>query len=85
MILRLIKDLGKRMDKQSEKFEVLSRVRKYKEQPELKNLITKMSNTLGETKDTLNEAEEQISDLEGSSGNHYHRTEQRKKNKKKRG
>ena len=47
MIVKMIQELGKRMDAQSEKLqEDFNRVRKYKEQPEMKNTIIEMKNTL---------------------------------------
>ena len=56
MIVKMLKELERRMDKQSD--------RKYKEEPEIKNTITKMKNTLEGINCRLNDKEEQISELE---------------------
>ena len=42
MIIKMIQELGRRMDAQSKKSEVFKRVRKYKQKPDLKNIITEM-------------------------------------------
>ena len=60
------------MDAQGEKLEVFNRVRKYNEQPEMKNVITEMKNTLEGINNRLNDTEEWISELEDSNGNHCH-------------
>ena len=65
MIVKMIHELGRRMDSQSEKLrEIFNRVRNYKEQPELKNIITEMNQTLEEFNSRINEVEEWISRLE---------------------
>ena len=65
MIVKMIHELGRRMDSQSEKLrEIFNRVRNYKEQPELKNIITEMNKTLEEFNSRINEVEEWISGLE---------------------
>ena len=65
MIIKMIHELGRRMDSQSEKLrEIFNRVRNYKEQPELKNIITEMNKTLEEFNSRINEVEEWISGLE---------------------
>ena len=65
MIVKMIHELGRRMDSQSEKLrEIFNRVRNYKEQPELKNIITEMNQTLEEFNSRINEVEEWISGLE---------------------
>ena len=46
IIINLIKELGRRMCATSETLEVSNRVRKCEKQPEMKNAITKMENTL---------------------------------------
>ena len=46
------------MDAQSKKLEVFNKVRKYKEQPDLKTTISEMKNTLERIKSRLNHAEE---------------------------
>ena len=47
IIMKMFQELGKRTDAQSKKLQkVFNKVRKYKEQPELKNAITKMKNKL---------------------------------------
>ena len=47
IIMKMFQELGKRMDAQSKKLQkVFNKVRKYKEQPELKNTITEMRITL---------------------------------------
>lgn len=63
MIVKMIKELRRRRDKQREKLEVLPK-RKYKEQPEIKNTIAEMKTTLQEINSRLEDAEEQISNLE---------------------
>ena len=55
MIIKLLNELGIRMDKYSEKF---NRVRKYKE--ELKNTITEIKNILEGINRKLDDTEEQI-------------------------
>ena len=39
MVVKIFKELGGRLDEQSEKLEFFNRVRKYKEEPEMKNTI----------------------------------------------
>ena len=47
IIMKMFQELGKRTDAQSKKLQkVFNKVRKYKEQPELKNTITEMRITL---------------------------------------
>ena len=41
-IIKMIQELRRRMDAPSKKLEVFKRVRKYKEKPDLKNVITEM-------------------------------------------
>ena len=48
MFVKMIKELGRRMDAQSEKLEVFS-----KELENIKNKQTEMKNTIAETKNTL--------------------------------
>ena len=67
MIVKMIKNLGKRMEAKIEKMQEMFN----KDLEELKNKQTEMNNTITETKTTLEginsritEAEEQISDLE---------------------
>ena len=61
----MIKELGKRMDAQREKLQKkFNRVRKCKEQPELKSTIYTMKNTLEGINSKINEAEQHISELE---------------------
>ena len=49
---------------------------------EVKNIITKMKNTLKGINSRLNEAEERISKLEDSSGNQWCQIEKKRKKKK---
>ena len=67
MIVKIIQDLGKRMEAKIEKIQEMFN----KHSEELKNKQTEMNNTISEMKNTLEginsritEAEEQISDLE---------------------
>ena len=62
-------------------------MRKYKEQPELKNIITEMKNTLEGIHSRLNKAEEWISELEDRMGEitAVEQDKERKKNEKKEG
>ena len=66
MIVKMIKELRKRMDAQSEKLEVLNKELENikNNKTELKNTTTEMKNTLEGINSRLNEAEEQISELE---------------------
>ena len=65
MIVKMIQDLGKRMEAQTEKIqEMLERARRSKEQTEMNNTITEMKNTLEGINSRKNEAEEWISELE---------------------
>jgi len=57
MIVKMIKELRRRRDKQREKLEVLPK-RKYKEQPEIKNTIAEMKTTLEGSSNRLNDAQE---------------------------
>ena len=65
MIVKMIKDLGGRMDAQNEKLEVfnneLENIQNNK--IKMKNTITEMKNTLGEI-NRLNDSEEQTDGLE---------------------
>ena len=75
MVIKTIKELQRKIEKQSKKLEV------FKE--ELENIkrnwiITKEKNTL-ERINRLNDTEEWISELEDSSGNYYSWTEENKK------
>ena len=56
MIVKMIQDLGKRMEKMQEMFT--------KDLEELKNKQTEMNNTLEGINSRITEAEEQINDLE---------------------
>ena len=64
--VKVIQELGKRMDKQNEKLqEIFSKgLEKKKKKPsELKNMITEMKNTLKRINSRKNKAEEWISNL----------------------
>ena len=74
MIVKMIQNLGNRMEKIHETFN--------KDLEELKSKQTEMNNTINEIKNTpeginsrLTEAEERISDLEDNSGNNCHGAE----------
>ena len=54
MIVKMIKELGRRRDKQREKLEILTK-RKYKEQPEIKNTVAEMKTTLEGSNHMLND------------------------------
>ena len=62
MIIKMIKELGRRMDAQSKKLDVFNRVRKCKKKktPEMKNKITEMKNTRKGINSRLNDTEEWI-------------------------
>ena len=66
MIVKIIKELGRRMDEQSEELEFfdndLENIKK--NQTEMKNMITEMKNTLEGINSRLDDTEEQISELE---------------------
>lgn len=68
MIVKVIQELGKRMDRPNEKLqEIFSKElekKKKKKQSELKNTITEMKNTLKRINSRISEAEKQISELE---------------------
>ena len=70
MILKMIQDLGKRMEatikKMQEMFnkDRILKIRRIKEQTEMNNTITEMKNTLERINSRIIEGEEQISDLE---------------------
>lgn len=57
MIVKMIKELRRRRDKQREKLEVLPK-RKCKEQPEIKNTIAEMKTTLEGSSNRLNDTQE---------------------------
>ena len=67
MIVKMIHDLGKRMEAQTEKIQEMFNKElgdiKNKE-TELKNTITEMKNTLERNNSKITEAEEQITDLQ---------------------
>ena len=74
MIVKMIQDLGKRMEAKIEKMQEMFN----EDLEELKNKQKKMSNTITEMKNTLEginsritEAEEQISDLEDKNGGNH--------------
>ena len=88
MIVKMVKDLRRRMDEQSEKSEVFSKELENikKNQTEVKNIIIEMKNTLQGINSRWNDTEEWNSELEDkSSGNHWSWTKKRKKNEKKEG
>ena len=63
MIIKMIKELGRRMDEHSEKFyRALEGIKKNQTEP--KNTITEMKNTLEGVNIRLNDTEEWISELE---------------------
>ena len=67
----MIKDLGRKMDAHTEKLEVFNRELENMEkiQTEMKNKITETQDTLEGINSWLNDAEEQISELEDSNRN----------------
>ena len=76
MIVKTIKNSGKELKhiaRSYKKFFLTKR--KYKEQPELKNTVTEMTNTLEAINSRINEAEGRTRKLEDSNGNHCCRTE----------
>ena len=63
MIIKMIKELGRRMDEHSEKFyKALESIKKKQIEP--KNTITEMKYTLEGINNKLNDTEERISELE---------------------
>ena len=66
MIIKMIKELRRRMDAQSEKLEVVNKELENikNNQTETKNTISEMKNTLEGINSTLNDTDEQISELE---------------------
>lgn len=56
MIVKMIKELRRRRDKQREKLEVLTK-RQYKEQPEIKNTIAEMETALEGSGNRLNDTQ----------------------------
>ena len=79
MIVKMIQDLGKRMDTQIKNLKKMFN----KEVEDLKktnSTISEMKNTLEGTNSRLVEAEEYISEVEDRARNHCHRKEERTKN-----
>ena len=66
MIIKMIKELGRRMDAHSEKLEDLTKSQENKNRDEMK-----MKNTIEGIKIRLNDTEEQISEWKKSSDNHW--------------
>ena len=66
IIVKMIKELGRRMDTHNEKLEVFNKELENikNNQTEMKNTITEMKNTLEGINSRLNDKEEQISELE---------------------
>ena len=66
VIIKMIKELGRRMDTQSEKLEVFNMKFESikKNQMEMNSKITEMKNTLEGINSRLNDTEERISELE---------------------
>ena len=63
MRVKLIQDLGKRMEAKIEKMQEM--FNKDIEEPEMKNIVTEMKNTLEGVNSRLDDTEEQISELDG--------------------
>ena len=66
VIIKMIKELGRKMDAQSEKLEVFNKELEYikNNQTEMKKTRIEMKNTLEEINNRLNDREEQIRDPE---------------------
>lgn len=80
MITKILRELGRRMDEDSEKAEASKRVRGYKEEPNrAKGTITKRKKYTRGIDSRLDDTEEQISELRDRevSSNHPNRTERR--------
>ena len=60
MIVKIIKQLGRRMDIQSKKLGFLNRVRKCNKQSEMKNTINEMKNIREGINSGLNDSEENV-------------------------
>lgn len=83
MIVKMIKELRRRRDKQREKFEVLTKRQYYKEQPEIKNTIAEMETALEGSCNRLNDTQDESAIRKGVV--EITEDEQKKKNKEKRG
>ena len=65
VMIKVVKELKRRLDEQSEKLEIFNRIRKYKKsQTELNSTITEVKNSLKGVNSRLDDTEEQISKLE---------------------
>ena len=66
MIIKMFKELRRRLDEQSEKLEVFNKEFKNikKNQTEMKNTMTETKNTLEGVNSILNDTEKQVSELE---------------------
>ena len=60
MMLKIIKELERRMDGQSENSDFNKELENKREAPEMKNIITEMKNTLKSISSRLNNTEEWI-------------------------
>ena len=63
----MFKELRRRLDEQSKKLEFFNRVRKYKEEPEMKNTVTEIKKKLDGISSRVNLTDEQIHKLEDSA------------------
>ena len=71
MIVKIIQDLGKRMEAQAEEIQkMFNKDLEDLKNKQMNNTITEMKNILEGIKSRINEAEELISELEESAGNH---------------
>ena len=71
MIVKIIQDLGKRMEAQTEEIQkMFNKDLEDLKNKQMNNTITEMKNILEGIKSRINEAEELISELEESAGNH---------------
>ena len=84
MIIKMIKELRRRMDAQSEKLEVFNKELENikNNQTELKNTITEMKNTLEGINSRVSEMEELISEVEDRVVEITATEEKKKKNEK---
>ena len=64
MIIKMMKELGKRLDEQNEKLDFYNKGNINMNQTEMRNTITKMQNTLEGINSRLNDTEEWINELE---------------------
>ena len=69
VMIKVVKELKRRLDEQSEKLEIFNRIRKYKKsQTELNSTITEVKNSLKGVNSRLDDTEEQMIKPEDTAG-----------------